>query len=56
MVRLSQDYFESLQKHAVSLDERAVTALAHSAMGLDVYTWLAQRVHRVPPEKPPFFP
>lgn len=55
-VRLSQDYFDSLGRHAVPLDERAVAALAHSAMGLDVYTWLAQRLHRVPDGKPQFIP
>jgi len=55
-VRLSQDYFDSLARHAVPLDERAVAALAHSAMGLDIYTWLAQRLHRVPTGKPQFIP
>jgi len=55
-VRLSQDYFDSLGRHAVPLDERAVAALAHSAMGLDIYTWLAQRLHRVPDGKPQFIP
>jgi hypothetical protein len=53
-VRLSLDYFESLQKHAVPLDERALRALAHSAIGLDVYAWLAQRLHRVKPREPQF--
>ncbi|HYQ92253.1 MAG TPA: replication protein RepA [Candidatus Competibacteraceae bacterium] len=53
---LSADYFESLQAHAVPLDERAVTALAHSAMGLDVYMWLAQRLHRVDPQRGQFIP
>jgi Plasmid encoded RepA protein len=52
IIRLSADYFESLQKHAVPLDKRALTALAHSAMALDAYTWLAQRLHRVEPQKP----
>lgn len=47
-VRLSEEYFDSLQKHAVPLDERALRALSHSAMGLDIYAWLAQRLHRVP--------
>ena len=47
-VRLSLDYYESLSRHAVPLDERAIAALAHSAMALDVYCWLAQRLHRVP--------
>jgi len=55
-VRLSRDYFDSLGRHAVPLDERAVAALAHSAMGLDIYTWLAQRLHRVSEGKPQFLP
>ena len=29
------------------LSQRLIAALAHSAMGLDIYTWLAQRLHRV---------
>jgi len=55
-VQLSLDYFESLQRHAVPLDERAVAALSHSAMGLDIYAWLAQRLHRVDPHRPQFIP
>jgi hypothetical protein len=51
-IRLSQEYFDSLQKHAVPLDDRAVAALSHSAMGLDIYAWLAQRLHRVDPHNP----
>ena len=35
IVRLSLDYFESLQRHAVPLDERAIASLSHTAMGLD---------------------
>lgn len=45
---LTDDYFNSLLKHAIPLDERAIAALAHSAMALDVYTWLVQRLHRIP--------
>jgi hypothetical protein len=34
---------------------RAVLALlAHTAMGLDIYAWLAQRLHRIDPRKPAF--
>jgi hypothetical protein len=55
-VRLSLDYFESLQRHAVPLDERAVAALSHSAMALDIYAWLAQRLYRIKPGKPAFIP
>ncbi len=53
-VRLSNEYFESLQKHAVPLNEADLAALAHTAMGLDMYAWLAQRLHRVDPRKPAF--
>jgi hypothetical protein len=55
-IQLSADYFASLQEHAIPLDERAVVALAHSAMGLDVYCWLAQRLHRVDPKRGQFVP
>jgi hypothetical protein len=55
-VRLSQEYFDTLVKHAVPLDERSVSALAHSPMALDVYVWLAQRLHRINPARPQFIP
>ena len=48
VIELSPRYFESLCKHAVPLDERAISALANSPMALDVYAWLAQRLHRIP--------
>jgi hypothetical protein len=53
-VWLSPKYFESLVRHAVPLDHRSIRALAHSAMALDVYTWLAQRLHRIPEGRPQF--
>jgi hypothetical protein len=53
-VSLSKEYFESLQKHAVPLNEADLAALAHTAMGLDIYAWLAQRLHRIDPHKPAF--
>src|SRR5262249_38136333 len=55
-VRLSEEYFQSLGRHAVPLDHRAVAALASSSMALDTYVWLAQRLHRVPFGKPQFIP
>ena len=43
------DYFDSLTRFAVPMDERAIAALAGWAMALDMYCWLAQRqLHRVP--------
>jgi hypothetical protein len=53
-VRLSLDYFQSLQAHAVPLHEESLASLAHSAVALDLYAWLAQRLHRIPPNAPAF--
>jgi Plasmid encoded RepA protein len=55
-LRLSLDYYVSLTRFAVPLDERAIAALAHSAMALDIYCWLAQRLHRIPTGQPQFVP
>jgi hypothetical protein len=54
VVELSPRYHASLTKHAVPLDERAIGALANSPMALDVYAWLAQRLHRIEPRRPQF--
>jgi hypothetical protein len=53
-VHLSPNYFASLQAHAVPLDYRAVAALAHNALALDIYKWLAQRLCRIDPKHPQF--
>jgi hypothetical protein len=46
-VKLSAEYFDSLTRHAVPLHDKALMALSGSAMGLDMYCWLAQRLHRI---------
>ena len=56
VIALSKDYFDSLQVHAVPLYEADLAALAHSAMALDIYAWLAQRLRRVEPLHPAFVP
>lgn len=53
---LSDDYFNSLMKHAIPLDERAIAALSHSALAMDVYSWLVQRLHRIPYGEKQFVP
>jgi len=53
-IQLSAEYFASLQEHAVPLNEADLAALAHSALALDIYAWLAQRLHRVNPARPAF--
>src|SRR5208283_6249068 len=55
-LKLSLDYYDSLSRFAVPLDERAIAALAHSAIALDIYCWLAQRLHRIPEGKGQFVP
>lgn len=44
---LSEGYFKSLIESAVPLDNRALMALGDSALALDVYAWLAHRLHRI---------
>ncbi|TVR48890.1 MAG: replication protein [Planctomycetota bacterium] len=47
IMALSQDYYDSLIESAVPLDNRALHALKGSALALDVYAWLAHRLHRI---------
>lgn len=44
---LSDHYFRELVDNAVPLDNRALHALKGSALALDVYAWLAHRLHRI---------
>jgi hypothetical protein len=44
---LSQEFFDTLIAHAVPLDHRALYALKHSALALDIYAWLAHRLCRI---------
>lgn len=47
VLELSPDFYDTLAEHAVPLDYRALSALKHSALALDIYTWLAHRLCRV---------
>ena len=55
-VTLSTDYFNSLMHHAVPLDEDALYLLRDSALELDLYAMLSERLHRIPRNKPQFIP
>ncbi len=55
-VELSPEYFENLARHAVPLHDRAISALSHSAVALDAYCWLSQRLHWITPGKPQLVP
>jgi hypothetical protein len=47
VLELSQEFYDTLTNHAVPLDYRALAGLHHSALALDIYTWLAHRLWRV---------
>ncbi|HEY4313819.1 MAG TPA: replication protein RepA [Pirellulales bacterium] len=47
VMELHPDFYETLASHAVPLDYRALSALRHSALALDIYTWLAHRLCRI---------
>lgn len=51
-VELSEKYYETLIRHAIPLDHRAIAALQHNALALDIYKWLAQRLCRVDGKRP----
>ena len=44
---LTEHFYSSLHKGAVPLDLRALHVLKGSALALDVYAWLAYRLHRI---------
>lgn len=49
--RLSETFFQQLRQHAVPLDEAAIRHIHNSSMALDVYCWLAYRLHSLPADK-----
>lgn len=44
-VRLSQSFYDALSRHPVPLRETAIRAIQNNSMGLDLYVWLAYRLH-----------
>jgi hypothetical protein len=47
VLELSEDFYSTLTEHAVPLDHRALAAIKHSALALDIYTWFAHRLCRI---------
>jgi hypothetical protein len=43
--KLSEMFFEQLKKHPVPIKESAVKQIANNSMAIDVYCWLAYRLH-----------
>lgn len=50
--RLGETFFAQLRQHAVPLDEAAIRHIRNSSMALDVYCWLAYRLHSLTADKP----
>ncbi len=46
-VILSETYFSELQKHAVPLSEQALAQINNNSLSIDLYVWLAYRLHAV---------
>jgi hypothetical protein len=44
-VRLSETFFEQLKRHPVPVDDAAIRAINRYSMTLDIYCWLAYRLH-----------
>ena len=49
-VRLNQAFFDELRRHPVIVDRRAIADLTTSPLAIDVYLWLAFRLHSLPKE------
>lgn len=47
IITFSNEYFSTLNSHAVPIDLRALNALASSALAMDIYTMLSDRLHRI---------
>lgn len=47
VVTFSEDYYKSLIEHAVPQDVRAMYALKGSALAMDIYAMLSERLHRI---------
>ena len=43
--RLSEAFFEGLRKHPVPIEEAAIGAISNNFMAIDIYVWLAYRLH-----------
>ena len=50
--KLSESFFEQLKKHPVPIEEAAISAINNNSMALDVYCWLAYRLHSLQKPKP----
>jgi hypothetical protein len=50
--RLSEGFYDQLRRHPVPLQDAAIRAIANNSMALDVYAWLAYRLHSLDKARP----
>src|SRR5690242_13373308 len=43
--RLSEAFYEGLRKHPVPIEEAAIGAISNNSIAIDIYVWLAYRLH-----------
>ncbi|MGB7548025.1 MAG: replication protein RepA [Terracidiphilus sp.] len=43
--RLSDSFFRELQKHPMPIEDAAIKALSNNSQAIDIYCWLAYRLH-----------
>jgi hypothetical protein len=43
--RLPEPFFEGLKRHPVPIEEAAIGAISNNSMTIDIYVWLAYRLH-----------
>lgn len=49
---LSDAFYKQLQRHPVPVQEAAIRAISNNSMALDLYVWLAYRLHSLSAPKP----
>jgi hypothetical protein len=55
-VSLSDGFYRELRKHPVPLEEAAIKAMSNNSQALDVYCWLAYRLHALDASTPLSWP
>ena len=43
--KLSEAFYEGLRRHPVPIEEAAIGAISNNSMAIDIYVWLAYRLH-----------
>lgn len=51
-VRLSDNFYQALKDHPVPIAEPALRHIANTSMAIDIYVWLAYRLHSISPRQP----